>query len=45
MSPATDQSVFAVHKSIFSVENWAREIGNIAKFTASYENAPLSIAK
>jgi predicted O-linked N-acetylglucosamine transferase (SPINDLY family) len=44
-SLAADEQAYAAYKSIFNLENWRRTIGNIERFTASYEEALVSIAK
>jgi predicted O-linked N-acetylglucosamine transferase (SPINDLY family) len=45
VSLATNKQVFDAYKSIFSLENWLKEIGNISNFTVSYEDSLLAIAK
>jgi predicted O-linked N-acetylglucosamine transferase (SPINDLY family) len=45
VSLAADKQAYADYKSIFNLNNWRRTIGNIESFTASYENALVSIAK
>jgi predicted O-linked N-acetylglucosamine transferase (SPINDLY family) len=45
VSLATNKSAFDAYKSIFEVETWRRQIGDITKFSRAYENTLRVIAK
>jgi hypothetical protein len=45
VSLATDRRAYDAYKSLFDVEAWRRQIGDIANFTRFYEESLLAISK
>ena len=45
VSLSANRQIYDAYKSMFNLENWRHNIGNIEIFTASYEDLLISIAK